>query len=137
VEPSICRRARRARLRARWRLRSRFRELRSAAALASDAGATAGEHAVTVLKRGTLDVALSIPPSPVQQTPHSQDEVYVVIRGRAVLLHEGERESVEAGDLLFVAAGAEHQLVDLTKDFAVWRFFYGVNGGEVPATAGA
>jgi mannose-6-phosphate isomerase-like protein (cupin superfamily) len=91
----------------------------------------AGEHAITVLHRGTLDVALSIPPSPVKQTPHAQDEIYVVLRGRAVLKHAGDREACEAGDLVFVAAGTEHQFEDQTEGFAVWRVFYGPNGGEV------
>ena len=49
----------------------------------------AGEHAVRLLQRGTLDVALSIPKRPIPQSPHEQDELYVVIRGRGVLLHDG------------------------------------------------
>ena len=47
----------------------------------------AGERAVLVLQRGTLDIKLSIPIPPNQQTPHEQDELYVVIRGRGVLVH--------------------------------------------------
>ena len=90
----------------------------------------AGEHAINVLHRGTLDVALSSPISPVQQTPHAQDEIYVVVRGRAVVVHEGEREACEAGDLVFVAAGIEHQFENLSDGFAVWRVFYGPEGGE-------
>jgi len=90
-----------------------------------------GEHAVTAFHRGSLDVALSIPPSPIQQTPHAQDEIYLVVRGRAVLMrHDGERETCEAGDLVFVAAGTEHQFEDLSDGFAVWRVFYGPDGGE-------
>ena len=91
----------------------------------------AGEHAISLLRRGTLDVALSIPGTPIPQTPHTQDEVYVVVRGRGVLLHDGEREPFEKGDLLFVAAGIEHQFEDLSEGFAVWRVFYGPHGGEV------
>ena len=45
----------------------------------------AGERAVLVLQRGSLDIKLSIPIPPNQQTPHEQDELYVVIRGRGVL----------------------------------------------------
>ena len=59
-----------------------------------------------MLHRGTLDVKLSLPVPPNQQTPHAQDELYVVIRGRGVLIHNGERSPFEAGDLLFVAAAA-------------------------------
>ena len=90
----------------------------------------AGEHAVGVLHRGALDIALSIPVSPKQQTPHAQDELYVIVRGRGVLLHNGDRDTVEAGDLVFVAAGADHQLEGLDKGFAVWRVFYGPHGGD-------
>jgi mannose-6-phosphate isomerase-like protein (cupin superfamily) len=89
-----------------------------------------GEHAVRLLRRGTLDVALSIPGSPKTQAPHAQDEIYVVIRGRGVLLHGGRRDPFEAGDLLFVAAGVEHQFEDHSADLAVWRVFYGPDGGE-------
>ena len=92
----------------------------------------AGEHAVGLLQRGSLDIALSIPVSRKEQTPHAQDELYVIARGRGVLLHNGNRDTVEAGDLIFVAAGADHQLEGLEKDFAVWRVFYGPQGGESP-----
>ena len=91
----------------------------------------AGEHAVTALHRGTLDVALSVPTSSIRQTPHTQDEVYVIVRGHGILLHDGKRDSFEPGDLLFVAAGVEHQFEDCTKDLALWRLFYGPPGGEI------
>lgn len=92
----------------------------------------AGEHAVRVFQRGTLDVALSIPTAPIPQTPHTQDEIYFVVRGRGFLRHDGRRDAFEAGDLLFVAAGIEHQYEDLSDDFVVWRVFYGRQGGDIP-----
>jgi mannose-6-phosphate isomerase-like protein (cupin superfamily) len=92
----------------------------------------AGEHAVMVLRRGPLDVALSLPLRPSQQTPHAQDEIYFIIRGRGVLIHDSKRDSFESGDILFVAAGTEHQFED-TTDLALWRVFYGPPGGKVPA----
>ena len=66
----------------------------------------AGEHAIVVFQRGPLDIALSLPQRPSQQTPHGQDQIYI-LRGRGVLLHDGKREPFESGDLLFVAAGIE------------------------------
>ncbi|MGE4055239.1 MAG: cupin domain-containing protein [Vicinamibacterales bacterium] len=90
-----------------------------------------GEHAVSVLSRGTVDVALSSPPAPVSQAPHTQDEIYVVVRGRGVLMHGGRRDAVAEGDLLFVAAGIEHQFEEVRDGFTVWRIFYGRQGGEI------
>lgn len=95
-----------------------------------------GERAVLVLKRGTVDVKLSVPTPPNEQTPHEQDEIYFIIRGRGVLVHEGKRDAFEAGDLLFVAAGVEHHYEHFTNDLALWRVFYGVRGGEVHVESG-
>lgn len=92
-----------------------------------------GERSTLVLKRGTLDVRLSIPLPPNQQTPHEQDEIYAVIRGRGVLVHNGRRDPFAAGDLLFVAAGIEHHYENFSDDLALWRIFYGAKGGEVAA----
>jgi len=93
----------------------------------------AGEHSVSLLQRGTLNVKLSFPVAPNQQTPHAQDEVYVIVRGRGVLIHDGKRDQFESGDLLFVAAGTEHRFEAFTDDLAVWVVFFGPQGGEVLA----
>jgi hypothetical protein len=42
-----------------------------------------GQHFVNLLERGTIRVLLSLPVSPNRQTPHAQDEIYVIVRGRA------------------------------------------------------
>lgn len=93
----------------------------------------AGEHAVVAFQRGPLDIALSVPLHMRQQRPHAQDEIYFIVRGRGVLFHDGSRDPFQAGDLLFVAAGVEHQMEDISEDLALWRVFYGPPGGEVPA----
>ncbi len=91
-----------------------------------------GELSVSVLQRGTLDVKLGTPARPNEQTPHEQDEVYIVARGYGVLFHDGKRDSFESGDFLFVAAATEHHFEDFSEDLLVWRVFYGPRGGEVP-----
>lgn len=97
---------------------------------------TAGEHAVAFLKRGSLDVRLALAPRvpPTEVTPHTQDEVYVIVRGQGVLFHDGKRDRFEAGDLLFVAAGVEHRFEEYSEDLAVWVIFYGPQGGQVSAS---
>lgn len=54
-----------------------------------------------------------------EQQPHGEDEVYVVVRGRAVLDVEGERLPVQVGTLAFVPAYAEHRFVDIEEDLEV------------------
>jgi mannose-6-phosphate isomerase-like protein (cupin superfamily) len=92
-----------------------------------------GERSALVLKRGTCDVKLALPVPPNEQSPHTQDEIYVIVRGQGVLLHDGKRDSFETGDLLFVAAGVEHRFEAFTEDLALWRVFYGAQGGEIPS----
>ena len=93
----------------------------------------AGEHSVSLLRHGTLHVKLSLPVRPNVQTPHEQDEVYVIVRGSGVLVHDGNRDQCQAGDLMFVAAGTDHHFEDFTDDLAVWVVFFGPPGGEVVA----
>jgi len=91
------------------------------------------ERSVCVLQRGTLDARLGSPARPNEQSPHDQDEIYVAIRGRGVLFHDGKRDPFESGDLLFVAAATEHRFEDFSDDLLVWRLFYGPRGGEASA----
>jgi mannose-6-phosphate isomerase-like protein (cupin superfamily) len=93
----------------------------------------AGERSVRVWLRGALDVAFALPAPPKEQAPHIQDEIYVIVRGRGVLIHDAKRDPFQAGDILFVAAGVEHQFEDVTKDLALWRVFYGPHGGDASA----
>jgi len=96
----------------------------------------AGEHAATLLERGTLRVKLSIPGTRrPTQSPHAQDEVYVVIRGRGTFAHDGRRDAFEAGDAIFVAAGTEHGFESFTDDLEVWVIFYAPEGGDVHRSA--
>src|SRR5262245_4465706 len=91
-----------------------------------------GAHFVTVMQQGSVRALLSLPVSPNPQPPHEQDEIYVIVRGRGVLFHDGRRDPFEAGDLIFVATGTEHWFEDFTEDLAVWVVFYGPPGGEIP-----
>jgi mannose-6-phosphate isomerase-like protein (cupin superfamily) len=53
------------------------------------------------------------------QRPHDEDEVYVVLRGVAVLEVEGVRSAVRPGSLAFVAARDRHRFVDISSDLEV------------------
>jgi len=64
------------------------------------------------------------------QTPHRQDEIYVVVRGEGEFQNGASRHRFGPGDLLFVPAGVDHRFLDFSEDLAVWVVFYGPDGGE-------
>jgi len=57
------------------------------------------------------------------QKPHSEDEVYVVLHGKAILRVGEEDRPVEVGSVIFVAASVEHQFHTITEDLTVLVFF--------------
>ena len=84
---------------------------------------SAGERYVELFQHGTLSVELYAPRGSDPQTPHTRDEVYVVVQGSGQF-------RIGPGDLLFVPAGVVHRFEDFTDDLAVWVVFYGPEGGE-------
>jgi mannose-6-phosphate isomerase-like protein (cupin superfamily) len=53
------------------------------------------------------------------QSPHAEDEVYVVVRGAAVLEVDGAAHPVRAGSVAYVPARADHRFVDIAEDLEV------------------
>ncbi len=87
------------------------------------------------IRHGTMRVGVYAPRGRDPQSPHDQDELYIVIAGTGTFAKGGERRPFGPGDLIFVEAGAEHRFEDFTADFATWIVFWGPKGGE-PAAAG-
>ena len=54
-----------------------------------------------------------------RQSPHTEDEVYVVTGGRAIFVDDAGRTTVGPGDVLFVRAGVPHRFEDITTDLTV------------------
>ncbi|MCI0686709.1 MAG: cupin domain-containing protein [Sporichthyaceae bacterium] len=57
------------------------------------------------------------------QTPHSEDEIYVVQSGRATVVTPSGSAAVAPGSVIFVPAGEDHRFVDLTEDLALVVLF--------------
>lgn len=57
------------------------------------------------------------------QQPHTEDELYYVVRGKAHIRVGKEDAPVEAGSLIFVAANVEHRFHSITEDLAILVFF--------------
>ena len=92
----------------------------------------AGERYVELFQHGTLSVELYAPRGTDPQTPHTRDEVYVIVSGSGEFVNDGRRERFGPGDLLFVPAHVEHRFEHFTDDLAMWVVFYGPEGGEAP-----
>lgn len=95
---------------------------------------SSGKLFATVLEHGTLQVEIYKPEKVDLQTPHTRDELYVVVAGSGMFVNGDDRHSFNAGDVLFVPAGVEHRFEDFTDDFVVWVVFYGPEGGEASNT---
>jgi len=89
--------------------------------------AASGQRYLEFLKAPTLSVGVyhlrAGEPDP--QGPHTRDEVYYVLSGRASICVGDEVQPVEAGGVVYVAAGVEHRFVDITEDLDVLVFFAG------------
>jgi mannose-6-phosphate isomerase-like protein (cupin superfamily) len=66
-----------------------------------------------VLAAGALD----------QQSPHKEDELYYVVRGRARVRADSEDYGVGPGSLIFIAAKVEHRFYDIEEELTLLVFF--------------
>jgi mannose-6-phosphate isomerase-like protein (cupin superfamily) len=57
------------------------------------------------------------------QEPHTEDEMYYVVAGRASLLVDTEDVAVEAGSLVYVPAQVAHRFHNITEALSVLVFF--------------
>lgn len=57
------------------------------------------------------------------QSPHTEDEVYVVVAGRARVVAGPDSAEVGPGSVIYVPAGEEHRFVDITEDLTVLVIF--------------
>jgi len=85
---------------------------------------------VTVMQHGSMSVEYYAPQKIDLQTPHKQDELYIIASGSGIFSRNNEKVSCKTGDALFVPAGMEHRFENFTTDFATWVIFYGPQGGE-------
>jgi mannose-6-phosphate isomerase-like protein (cupin superfamily) len=53
------------------------------------------------------------------QTPHTEDEIYVVTAGRARILTPSGSAEIGPGSVIYVPTAEEHRFVDVTEDIAL------------------
>jgi quercetin dioxygenase-like cupin family protein len=57
------------------------------------------------------------------QDPHSEDEIYLVTAGQAVLESGGDRIAVRPGSVIYVPAGEVHRFTEIVEDLAAIVIF--------------
>lgn len=57
------------------------------------------------------------------QQPHTEDEIYHVVRGRATIRVADEECPVQAGSVVYVAAGVPHRFHRIEEDLEVLVIF--------------
>ena len=57
------------------------------------------------------------------QRPHTEDEVYYVVRGRGAIRVGTESRSVSAGTIVYVGEGVEHRFHTIAEDLTILVFF--------------
>jgi mannose-6-phosphate isomerase-like protein (cupin superfamily) len=82
------------------------------------------------LRHGSMRAGLYAPRVEDDQTPHMQDELYIIASGKGWFVKGNDRIPFQPQDLLFVEAGIAHRFEDFSEDFATWVIFWGPDGGE-------
>jgi len=99
---------------------------------AATAPLTPGRLSALMGQHGSMTLRWYAPKGSDSQTPHDQDELYIVVSGTGTFVRGKERVAFGPHDVLFAAAGESHRFEDFSDDFATWVVFYGPVGGESP-----
>ncbi|MBI2993288.1 MAG: cupin domain-containing protein [Gammaproteobacteria bacterium] len=89
-----------------------------------------GERFAQAFAHGSMSVEFYAPRGKDPQTPHEQDEIYIIHSGSGEFVERERRTRCKAGDALFVAAGVPHRFENFTANFSTWVVFWGPKGGE-------
>ena len=96
-----------------------------------------GERYAEAFEHGTMSLGFYAPVGSDPQSPHEQDEIYIVHSGTSEFVLNDERLDLAAGDAVFVPAGARHRFENFSADFGTWVVFWGPRGGEAADEAAA
>jgi mannose-6-phosphate isomerase-like protein (cupin superfamily) len=80
-----------------------------------------GKSYLEFLRSGSLSTGLYVLEAGAAdgQSPHTEDEVYVVLAGRSRFTAAEETRDVVRGDTIFVAAGVEHRFHDILEQLVL------------------
>jgi mannose-6-phosphate isomerase-like protein (cupin superfamily) len=58
-----------------------------------------------------------------KQSPHREDEIYYVVRGKAKMRLGREERSISQGDVIFVEKNLEHRFFDIAEQLVLLVIF--------------
>ena len=85
---------------------------------------------IEAVNDGNVEIGFYAPRDVDTQTPHTRDELYVVVEGRGMFIYDDDRHAFGPGDVLMVPAGVDPRFEDFTDDLMIWAIFYGPEGGH-------
>ncbi len=89
-----------------------------------------GRTSALLMQRGSMSLRWYAPRGEDKQTPHDQDELYIVVNGTGTFHNGGEKTPFGPGDVLFASAGRSHRFEDFSDNLDLWVVFWGPKGGE-------
>ena len=87
--------------------------------------ATSNKLYLEFLKVPDLSMGLYVLPAggTDPQSPHTEDEVYYVVSGRAQILVADENRNVQAGSIIYVEKNVAHRFHSIEEELTVLVFF--------------
>jgi quercetin dioxygenase-like cupin family protein len=101
--------------------------------------AAGGQPYLELLRTADLSIGLYVLSAGAVdgQAPHTEDEAYVVLAGRARFTAGVETRPVGPGDTLFVAAGVPHRFHDIEEELRLIVVFGPAEGSRAEADPGS
>ena len=92
--------------------------------------AASGEPWLEFMRYPAISVGLYVlePGEPDRQSPHTEDEIYYVVEGRARITVGDEVRPVGPGDVVYVATAVPHRFHDITERLSLLVVFAPAEG---------
>ena len=87
--------------------------------------AQSGKLYLEFLRQTSMSIGLYVLPAGATdpQSPHNEDEVYVILNGRGQIMVDGEHRPVQKGSIVFVGKYIEHRFHSIEEDLQILVFF--------------
>ena len=89
-----------------------------------------GRASARLMTHGSMQLRWYAPHGADAQTPHAQDEIYIIVTGQGRFRRGEETLPFGPGAAIFVPAHMPHRFEEFSEDLGAWVVFYGPDGGE-------